>query len=201
MEQGGLLVRVPILQQGGNCIILLNHQRMSRKRVRNRLAEQYRLLDCLGIHLTMREMLIHISYTLTGGLTCSDVKRAGYQDIEEHAKRVYYNNFYGVGMLGLESVEQGAVRNLWELDPGQVSISVIDDYLLHGDISGENSIVERHANLFNEELDLLFGYYRKRIEAYRSQGSGGESDIAQLMSGFRRKYFLNRKNKEKCSTS
>ncbi|REK74204.1 hypothetical protein [Paenibacillus paeoniae] len=176
--------------KASNCIILLNHRRMARKQVRDRLAEQYRLLDCLGIHLTMREILIHISYTLTGGLTCSDVQRAGYLDIEKHSKRVYFNNFYGVGMPGLESIEQGAVRHFGELDPGQASISFIDDYLLNGDISGENVIAERHARLFGEELDLLFGYYRKQIEVYRSQGNGGEEEIAELMPGFRRKYFF-----------
>lgn len=173
-----------------NCIMLLNHRRMAQEQIRERLAEQYRLLDCLGIHLTMREMLIHISYTITGGLTCNDIMRAGYQDIEEHAKRVYYNNFYGVGMPGLESMEQGAVRHFKELDPGQVSISVIDDYLLNGDISGENGIAERHARLFGEDMDLLFGYYRKQIEVYRSQGSSEEKNIVELMPGFRRKYFF-----------
>lgn len=176
--------------KASNCIILLNHRRMARKQVRERLAEQYRLLDCLGVHVTMREILIHISYTITGGLTCSAVEQAGYRDIEEHAKRIYYNNFYGIGMPGLESVEQGAVRHFWELDPGQASISFIDDYLLNGDISSESAIKERHDQLFDEELDLLFGYYRKQVDIYRSQGSYDESDIAEMLPLFRRKYFF-----------
>ncbi|TRY24777.1 hypothetical protein FOI68_14640 [Brevibacillus sp. LEMMJ03] len=42
------------------CVIYLNHVRTSVDQIKERLVEQYRLLDCLGIHVTMREILIHI---------------------------------------------------------------------------------------------------------------------------------------------
>lgn len=174
-----------------NCVIYLNHRRMSQESIREKLVEQYRLLDCLGIHVTMREILIHISYTLTGGLTCEQVVHADYKAIEEHAKRAYYNNFYGTEMPDGSSIEQGAVQYFRKLDPGQLSVSSIDDYLLNGDISGEKQIVDKHADLFGEEIDLLFGYYRKQIEMYRSQDRNRDSSkIVELMPGFRRKYFF-----------
>lgn len=174
-----------------NCVIRLNHRRMSQESVRERLAEQYRLLDCLGIHVTMREILIHMSYVLTGGLTCDQVLNADYKAIETQAKRVYYNNFYGAELPDGGPIEQGAVQYFRELDPGRVSVSSIDDYLLNGDISGEGEIVDKHARLFDEEIDLLFGYYRKQIEMYRSQDANRDSGkIVELMPGFRRKYFF-----------
>ncbi|OAX50852.1 hypothetical protein [Paenibacillus sp. AD87] len=184
-------------KRNNNCIIRLNYRRMSQESIRAKLVEQYRLLDCLGIHVTMREILIHISYVLTGGLTCEQVQIADYKGIEEQARRAYYNNFYGVEMLNGGSVEQGAVQYFRKLDPGQLSVSSIDDYLLNGDISGEEHILVKHKKLFDEEIDLLFGYYRKQIEMYRNQDSNRDSNIiVDLMSGFRRKYFFESDEKE-----
>ncbi|WP_055106244.1 hypothetical protein [Paenibacillus ihumii] len=174
-----------------NCVIQLNHRRLSQPLIRNRLVEQYRLLDCLGIHVTMREILIHISYVLTGGLTCEQVMSAGYRDIEKHARLAYYDNFYGVNMKENGAGEQGAIRYFKHLDPGKLSISSIDDYLLNGDISGDNLIVQKHQMLFDDEIDLLFGYYRKLIERYRIQDPDKESlEIFDQMPKFRRKYFF-----------
>ncbi|ULL13790.1 hypothetical protein DVH26_04620 [Paenibacillus sp. H1-7] len=173
------------------CIISFNHRKMVQPGVRDKLIEQYRLLDCLGIHVTMREILIHASYTITGGLTCSTVLQADYSAIEQQAERAYYNNFYGVQMPDVSTGEMGAVRYLTRLDPGQLSISSIDDFLLNGDISGDPAIVEQHSNLFEEDIDLLFGYFRKRIEQYRTLDP--EQDHAQLfdqMPRFRRKFFF-----------
>ncbi len=173
------------------CVIYLNHRRMSDNRIRERLVEQYRLLDCLGIHVTMREILIHISYTLTGGLTCQKVQQADYQSIESHARKVYYNNFYGSEHPEGGALEQGAVQHFRKLDPGTLSLSSIDDYLLNGDLDGDERTMLSHASLFDEEIDLLFGFYRKQIEMYRSHGmEHGSAAIVDRMPGFRRKYFF-----------
>lgn len=183
-------------RKASNCIIRLNYNRMSQSHVRERLVEQYRLLDCLGIHVTMREILIHISYVITGGLTCDEVLNADYKMIENQSKRAYYNNFYGIEMPS-NGYEQGAVQYFRRLDPGQLSISSIDDYLLNGDISGESDTMLKHAELFDEEIDLLFGYYRKLIEVYRSQGIDRDSSgIVELMPMFRRKYFFESSEQE-----
>ncbi|BBI31148.1 hypothetical protein [Cohnella abietis] len=174
-----------------SCMIHLNHRRVSQESIRNNLIEQYRLLDCMGIHITMREILIHISYVLTGGLTCEKVLEAHYLDIEDHAKRAYYDNFYGIHLSDAGSAELGAIRQFRRLDPGQLSISTIDDFLLNGDISGESHIESRHSALFDEEIDLLFGYYRKLIEKYRTHDPNMDFKvILEQMPKFRRKYFF-----------
>lgn len=174
-----------------NCVIQLNHRRLTQPVIQDRLVEQYRLLDCLGVHVTMREILIHISYVMTGGLTCEQVMKAGYDHIEEHANLAYYNNFYGVHTKDSGSGEQGALRHFKQLDPGKLSISAIDDYLLNGDISGDEHIVHKHQRLFDDEIDLLFGYYRKQIEQFRIQEPTKDSvKIFDQMPKFRRKYFF-----------
>lgn len=174
-----------------NCIISLNHRRMSKESVKRNLIEQYRMLDCLGTHVTMREILIHISYVMTGGLTCEDVLNADYRSFEEHAKRAYYDNFYGLQIPENISGEMSAVRYFRRLDPGKLSISAIDDFLLHGDISGDETISAKHRELFSEEIDLLFGYYRKLIELHRTHNPDRNADaIFDQMPKFRRKYFF-----------
>ncbi len=173
------------------CIIAFNHRKMVQPNVRNNLIEQYRLLDSLGVHVTMREILIHASYVIAGGLTCGDVILAGYGSIEQQAERAYYNNFYGVHMPEVSAGEMGAVRYFSRINPGQLSISSIDDFLLNGDISGDPEIVAQHGSLFAEDIDLLFGYYQRRIEQYRTLDP--DQDHAQLfeqMPRFRRKFFF-----------
>jgi len=176
------------------CIIFYNHRQMSETHVRKHLVEQYRLLDCLGIHVTMREILIHLSYTITGGLTCVDVLNASYKDIEDHANRAYYNNFYGYMIPEVSAGEMGGGRYFVNLDPGLTSISLIDDFILNGDISGDEAIVSQHEKIFGDDIDLLFGYYRKRIEQYRTldphQDKENTKDIFDQMPRFRRKFFF-----------
>ncbi|MGO4348250.1 hypothetical protein AB4Z45_22410 [Paenibacillus sp. MCAF9] len=173
------------------CIISLNHRRMSQKRVENRLVEQYRLIDCLGIHITMREILIHLSYVITGGLTCNDILNADYEDIEKLSEMVYYDNFYGIQMPDVTSGEMGAIRHFRKFNPGQTSISIIDDFLMNGDISGNEQTIKSHQDVFNDEVDLLFGYYRKLIELYRIHNPNMDQHrIFEKMPKFRRKYFF-----------
>lgn len=177
------------------CVIFLNHKRTSQSRIQNRLVEQYRLLDCLGVHITMREILIHISYVLTGGLTCESVLSAGYKDLEEHSNRIYYENFYGTQLDGESLTDQGAIRYFKQLDPGKISISRIDDFLLNGDLSGDEQIVNQHKLLFDDEIDTLFGYYQKLIERYRFQVQEDSSisenkNIFHYVPKLRRKYFF-----------
>lgn len=173
------------------CVISLNHRKLSQERVKQNLVEQYRLADCLGIHVTMREILIHLSYVITGGLTCQDVLNANQAEFEQHSKLVYYDNFYGIHIVDAGSSEMGAIRHFKLLNPGQLSISSLDDFLLNGDISDDSQIVDSHHAIFDDEIDLLFGYYRKVIELYRTHNPNIDPTlIFSQMPRLRRKYFF-----------
>lgn len=78
------------------CIINDNHVAMSNKMTRNRMMRMYKSLDMNGKHMTMRELLIHLAYTHTGGMTCRNIHEASQSEaIEELAKKSYYENFFG----------------------------------------------------------------------------------------------------------
>ncbi|WP_129688300.1 hypothetical protein [Gottfriedia acidiceleris] len=177
------------------CIIHLNHDRTSREHIQKRLVEQYRLLDYLGTHITMREMLIHISYILTGGYTCKDINNADYKKLEEQSKKPYYQNFYGHEIDTDAFSEMKALRIFRELDPGNQSISFIDDFIMNGDISGQEEVENLHNDLFGNDLDMQFGYFKKRLNIYRDHNKESDDNlIDEWIYKLRRKLFFEVEN-------
>jgi hypothetical protein len=175
----------------GTCIIYLNHTRTATDHVRDRLVEQYRLLDYLGTHITMREMLIHISYLLTGGLTCQDIEDASYEDLKEQIEKVYYQNFYGHNIANEVFSEMRALKLFRELDPGRYSISSIDDFIMNGDISGDDELENHHKDLYNDELDLYLGYFKKRLNLYRDHNKDSNDNFVEVwIEKLRRKFYF-----------
>jgi hypothetical protein len=179
------------------CIIYLNHKRTSIGYVKNRLIEQYRLLDFLGTHITMREMLIHISYILTGGFTCHDILNANYDELKEQIEKPYYQNFYGLNIQHEAFSEMRALKLFRELDPGKYSISNIDDFILNGDISGNEELENLHNSIFNDDLDLYLGYFKKRLEIYRDHNKDSNDNLIELwMKKLRRKFYFEFPNED-----
>ncbi|MGW6611805.1 hypothetical protein ACWF7H_29470, partial [Peribacillus butanolivorans] len=149
------------------CIIQFNHEKTSKEQVKDRLVEQYRLLDYLGTHITMRELLIHISYVLTGGYDCSDIQNARHDEFAKQMDRPFYENFYGHGIEAEAFSEMRALKAFREVDPGNYSISNIDDFIVNGDLSSNKKLEEIHRGIFNADLDLKLGYFIKKLDIYR----------------------------------
>jgi hypothetical protein len=174
-----------------SCIIYLNHERTSQPHVKDRLVEQYRLLDFLGTHITMRELLIHISYLITGGFTCKDIKDADYEGLKQQIEKPYYQNFYGHNIEHEAFSEMRALKLFRELDPGAHSVSRIDDFIVNGDLSGDEELESLHSSLYNSDLDLYLGYFKKRLEIYRDHNKdSNDSLIDDWISKLRRKFYF-----------
>ncbi|MFC5772832.1 hypothetical protein [Ectobacillus antri] len=173
------------------CIIYLNHNKTSQQIVRERLVEQYRLVDFLDTHITIREMLIHISYLLTGGYTCKDIHNAKVQELKEQGQRVYYQNFYGHNSPSVAFSEMRAMRIFRELDPGDNSISVIDDFIINGDICGFEELELLHSDLFGNGLDMQFGYLRQQLKHYRDYSVENNDELIEFwIKRLRRKLYF-----------
>ncbi|MEH7114922.1 hypothetical protein V7124_21555 [Neobacillus niacini] len=176
--------------KSNRCIIYLNHQRTAKKEIQQRLVEQYKLLDYLDTHITIREMLIHISYMLTGGYTCDDINKADYKQLEEQTKKAYYQNFYGHELDENAFSEMKALRIFKSLDPGNYSHSTIDDFIINGDINGDSETEEIHKNLFDDSLDLQLGYFLKKLRLYRDYNTENDLSIVEdWIPRLRRKFF------------
>lgn len=172
------------------CIINMNHKRTSQSHIQEKIVGQYKLLDYLDTHITMREMLIHISYVFTGGFTCSDILNANYKEIEYQTKKPYYQNFYGHELDENAFSEMKALKIFKALDPGVYSHSSIDDFIINGDINGDEESEKAHNELIGGSLDLQLGYFKKKLTLYRDYDVNKDHSIVEeWIPKLRRKYF------------
>ena len=173
------------------CIIQFNHEKTSKEHVKDRLVEQYRLLDYLSTHITMRELLIHISYVLTGGYDCSDIRNAKHEEFAKQMDRPFYENFYGHGIEAEAFSEMKALKAFREIDPGNYSISNIDDFIVNGDLSSNKYLEEIHKEIFNSDLDLKLGYFIKKLDIYRNHNKeNNDNFIDEWINKLRRKFYF-----------
>ena len=135
-----------------NCPIFRNYDllgetrsELANKRLQ-KIGELLSTVEQLGDVITIREMLMLVSYIVTGGLSCSDVhqkkNKIGWQN-----EFAFYNLFFQTpGSLSSEAVKSIPIlEKLKVLDPGSVSSRLIDEKLLNS------------TDLFPEDqLDLKF---------------------------------------------
>jgi len=184
------------------CIINRNHLALSDKTTKNRMMRMYKSLDMNGKHMTMRELLIHLAYTQTGGMTCKDIHEASNSEsIQALAKKSYYENFFGNNLRPEVFEEIGGIQEFKSLDPGYISDSLIDDFLLNGDLSSNEQIKDTHHTLFGKDIDVENGAYYEDVKMYRSNINGDNVNGIELMNKWlpklRRKYYFESQDNKK----
>lgn len=185
-------------EKKNDCIIYLNHTRISQERIRDRIVEHYRLLDYLGEHITMREMIIHMAYVITGGLTCRDILNSDYKRYVEFSQKIYYENLFGFHAPEEALTKMRALKVFRAFDPGDCSISAIDDFIINGDMNIDEGLKEEHHFLFdNKDMDLLKNNFKVGLYMYRSQELNDSDDfINRWIKKLRRKLFFESKHSE-----
>lgn len=184
------------------CIINSNHLALSDKTTKNRMMRMYKSLDMNGKHMTMRELLIHLAYTQTGGMACKDIHEASNSEsIQGLAKKSYYENFFGNNLRPEVFEEIGGIQEFKSLDPGYISDSLIDDFLLNGDLSSNEQIKNTHQTLFGKNIDVENGAYYEDVKMYRSNIHGDNVNGVELMNKWfprlRRKYYFESQDNKK----
>lgn len=184
------------------CIINSNHLALSDKTTKNRMMRMYKSLDMNGKHMTMRELLIHLAYTQTGGMACKDIHEASNSEsIQGLAKKSYYENFFGNNLRPEVFEEIGGIQEFKSLDPGYISDSLIDDFLLNGDLSSNEQIKNTHQTLFGKDIDVENGAYYEDVKMYRSNIHGDNVNGVELMNKWfprlRRKYYFESQDNKK----
>ncbi|WP_026830643.1 hypothetical protein [Exiguobacterium antarcticum] len=184
------------------CIINSNHLALSDKTTKNRMMRMYKSLDMNGKHMTMRELLIHLAYTQTGGMSCKDIHEASNSEsIQALAKKSYYENFFGNNLRPEVFEEIGGIQEFKSLDPGYISDSLIDDFLLNGDLSSNEQIKDTHHTLFGKDIDVENGAYYEDVKMYRSNIHGDNVNGIELMNKWfprlRRKYYFESQDNKK----
>ncbi|KSU48827.1 hypothetical protein AS033_10890 [Exiguobacterium indicum] len=184
------------------CIINSNHLALSDRTTKNRMMRMYKSLDMNGKHMTMRELLIHLAYTQTGGMACKDIHEASNSEsIQALAKKSYYENFFGNNLRPEVFEEIGGIQEFKSLDPGSISDSLIDDFLLNGDLSSNEQIKDSHHTLFGKDIDVENGAYYEDVKMYRSNIHGDNVNGVELMNKWfprlRRKYYFESEDNKK----
>jgi hypothetical protein len=148
------------------CPIRRNHELLAeqgieaQKRI-HRLEEVFEVLERLGIVVTIREMLMLVSYLITGGLDCNDVDKKisaanGLQGWQHHW--AFYNLlFYPPPNLPIERATKGIplLASLMKLDPGGIAVRAVDEKILNwGNLFSPNQL----------DLQFLIGQGTRSIE-------------------------------------
>ncbi len=116
-----------------------------------RLEELFEVLERLGVVVTIREMLMLVSYLITGGLDCTDVDKkitSSSNKIGWQHHWAFYNLLFAPPPnLPLERATKGIplLTSLMKLDPGGIAVRKVDEKILNW------------GNLFSpNQLDLQF---------------------------------------------
>jgi hypothetical protein len=184
-----------------DCPIRFNAIRLKDLHISSQLQLLYQLLEHVGIHVTIRDMLIHLSYTLSRGKTCEEIIAKSSQPGKDMHKDAYYENILGNEMD--YSFQNFAVINyLRSLTIGDHSQFEIDDFIINGHHENPQA-QEEYERLFSPAVDLENSRFAIDRDGYLQGGAASpqrEVDhffIQHWLPHCRRKLFFEWKEREK----
>ncbi len=185
------------------CPIQFNANKLSNDLIAARFQHLYQVLEHLDIHITIRDMLIHLAYSITGGNSCSKIIQQLDNKliwIEKAHNYVYFENAWGEAADETFRRKAAAIRNLRKLNVGNSSIFAVDDFIVTG-YPDDPVQQQTHRALFNESLDLGLKKFQQERLAYLQGGASSpkHDQVPVLMKWLphcRRKLFFEWKEKE-----
>lgn len=118
-----------------------------------RLHELYRIIEQLGKHITFRDALIHLTYSLNGRFNCYSVQAVPEDHRPLFALWVYYRNCYG-DEADRDFQNNGVAGILRRFDIGAHSNFKVDELILKGHLSPAPSQVKQIEDFFKQGVDL-----------------------------------------------
>lgn len=147
------------------CPIRGNAQRLADPQVAERLQKLYQVIEHLDLHVTIRDMLIHLAYTITGELTCEDILAQHDVAWESAHHHVYYENVWGQQASETYRQKTTVLRYLRQLNVGESSIFAVDDFIVNGS-SVDARLQTEHEQLFASAPDLGQKQFEQDRSAY-----------------------------------
>ena len=173
-----------------SCPISFNVSRLRDPFVQERITLLYRVLEHLGIHITIRDMLIHLAFTVTAGHQKSDFEN---MPIEEKARFAYYNNVIGLNANPVFRQRSNVLNQLSRLKLGDYSGFELDNFILNGHEAPHTHFAD-HERLFFPALDLGHRRFQQERDAYHfgTTMQEGEEEVHFLswLPHLRRKLFF-----------
>lgn len=186
-----------------HCPIRFNANRLANPQIRERLAYLYRIFENLAIHATIRDMLIHLAYTVTGGLDCGTVIDKSRQLGWEAFHHVYYENVWGETGSAFLRRKISVIKNLRMLDVSHNSYFEVDDFIINGS-PDDHERQEQHETLFAPALDLGGSRFEQDRRAYLRGGAASpdpaeEHQLMNWLPHVRRKLYFEWQNADKAN--
>jgi hypothetical protein len=175
-----------------SCPLRHNARTLADPHVAGRVQMLYQLLEQLDIHVTVRDMLIHLAYTLTGDQHCAALHRLDtlHRDLSKFA---YYENVWG-GEPGSPFRRKASVaQHLERLHIGDHSLFDVDDFIVSGGDTPERQ--DEHRRLFAPAVDINHRRFEQDRRAYVEGGADRQAEQeANALMGWlphcRRKLFF-----------
>lgn len=191
------------------CPILFNKKKFELELILNRFKSLYQMIEEVGNHITMREMLAHVIYSLLGGQTCKSILDKYQQKsvnidlmmeetVQDITKQfVYYRNIWGDN-LSRDVIERNTVfRVMQDISISNISSFKVDNFIIQGDITESDDINYDYNTIFSPSLDLGgrdFHYSRaKYLSAggiFVNEEAEVNSFLEQWLGQMRRKVFF-----------
>ncbi|MBC7228745.1 MAG: hypothetical protein H5T61_16180, partial [Thermoflexales bacterium] len=180
------------------CPIFFNAVRLAEPHIARRMQRLYQVLEHLGVHVTIRDMLIHLAYTITGGLDCDTVKERSRRLDWEAYRHVYYENVWGEAADEHFRRKAAVIRYLRRLNVGANSVFEVDDFIINGRPTEPEAQAE-HERLFAPALDLGGQRFAQERKAYLYGGAAAprpeeEYPLMRWLPHCRRKLFFEWQN-------
>ncbi|MEJ5345424.1 hypothetical protein [Chloroflexus sp.] len=170
----------------GHCPISYNAQQLRNEKIAQRIQIFYQLLEETGEHITFRDMLIHLAYTISGGKRCADISD-DFQQRRDLSQLAYYENVFGYSDNKILKRKAHVIRLLDQLKIGRHSVFDIDEFIISGGNTPEQQ--QEHRQLFGETVDLYFKHFGQIRRKYLS-GNEQEQEVIKWLPHCRRKLFF-----------
>ncbi len=173
------------------CPVRHNVQALQDPYVAGRVQMLYQLLEHLDVHGTIRDMLIHLAFTVTGNQYCAELQRKEQgEDLSDFA---YYENVWGGVTAGVLRRKASVVQHFERLRIGHQSLFEIDDFIVNGGHSDEEQAA--HQRIFAPAVDMNFRRFEQDRRAYvegDTEQRADEEEVAMMrwLPHCRRKLFF-----------
>lgn len=185
------------------CPIRFNATRLVKLHIALRLKLLYQILEYFGIHVTIRDMLIHLAYTLTGGLSCETIiRRSGLLGGDFH-HYVYYENVWGSQADETFRLKVSVLHQLNRLNVGGYSLFEIDDFIVNGRHDDTDAQTE-YEDLFTPSVDLNNQRFAQDRDSYLRGGATSphpdeDHPFLRWLPHCRRKLFFEWRNTDQAN--
>lgn len=180
-----------------HCPIRKNAEGLRNEYIQKRVEVLYSLLEDLNIHITIRDLLIHLAYMITGGQTCERLQDQRFRVAKsDQHKYLYFENAIGNTAPQEYRRKVLVLSELERLQLGTYSYFDADDFIVNGD-SEDPEFVRLFGRGSFPNAERLDQRRREYLRGLPSKFEGEDDTLITWLPFCRRKLFFEWNDTEK----